>query len=1327
MDGGWGLAKGEASTIQITAMALISLRSCPETPQKATAVNNAVGFLLSGQRADGGFGDRASTAPETALVYDALGGVLDHPDILTRARNYLLRAQSEDGSWNHDIYSTALILNACTAFENTLPAASLACGPDGSIPAGASFKEEKVARSEETQIPVESTESCESALSVQESGDEAHTARISMRDRLQNTKISLVSRRKASTPAVAEMTPGKPRTAKQIVVQSVNTDKKKYLPNEAVYIYSTIDNTSYQALSAVVNAQIANSRGHIIDVASHDTSPTINLSPGVSEPATLMWNTGNNPPGSYTIRFHVADVTNGLILDERKMTLGIDPAIVIDEINVSVDPAAFTEGETAVVGIGLSLQNRSNTEALIEAAITMEDPEGSTVYENLVNLELPVSSPDIKMELASFTYRFDACGLYIVKTKLRSGDTVYSQTEGAIRVSPAIRLEATREISPGVVSLAGDTVVQVGIRLDGVGLSANPSFVRAETNTTGNCISITFDKAMADPSGTESRFSVSADTISIPVREVCLNRPDITTITLYLDDPVLQDQKIRVSCASNEVKCIGDKPLIPFFEEPVVNLVSSPIFNQDGYGYSGMIPPKPLSANIAMTGYTQWPQGFRKGNLAFTGAVFDGEFIWMVPANSSSVIKIDTKTGEMTAYSKWPDGFNKGNLSFAGAVFDGTHIWMIPANADSVVKIDKDSGKMTSYNKWPEGVIKGGHAFSGAVFDGTYIWMIPSYALSVVRITVENGRMEKYDRWPAGFNKGGYAFSGGVFDGRFLWMIPANADSVVRLDVQTGEMTRHNQWPEGHARVEYSFAGGVFDGRFLWMVPYYAEQVIRLDTKTGEMTGHHKRPEYLGKVEYAFSGAVFDGQNIWMVPLNADRIVKIDKDTCEATEYTDWPQGFHKGVNAFSGGVFDGECVWMIPSYADRVLRIASYSSLSVSANITSNDSFFLYISQDDSEEGALVGKGRGWSSIHSINANLVPGATNYLHIKCVDNKGPIAAFIGDFSLNDPNFHFADGSRHIVTSEESWRVYIDRFGGTLGSVVAIGKNGVGAWSTRFGIDLDASWIWTRRGADKGTRYFSVPIYYAAVPVAPMEDVQLTGVIGGPDVIIDESSFTRKPTRLRRDGEKMIAQWDLPQFRIGQREDICFSAAITNKTPGEDRIINQSLDLTYKDATGAIVHREFGPCHVHVLSDTHNVSPVTQDGLQPGDGFSREETVIPGIAGLEATVTAQPNPIYQGLSMTIYYTISKRSIHDLEGFFVEAIIISPDTGEEKNSFNAPIEGRKDRLIIGNFTFSTGRLDAGDYRVDLMIRPEIEAEPFRLATTQFAVRGINIAQP
>ncbi|HOD75167.1 MAG TPA: SwmB domain-containing protein, partial [Syntrophorhabdaceae bacterium] len=1187
--------------------------------------------------------------------------------------------------------------------------------------------------------------------------------------------------------------------------------RKEYGPNETVRICSTIENPSDADFSIVVNAQLADARGHIVDVAAHETGPAVKLGAGASESVTLLWNTGMSQPGAYSVRFHVADAASGSVVDDRKLAFVVTPSVVVDDLDLVVSPSNLNQDEKRTVDMCLTLQNRSNTDAFLTAELLVKDPEGAVVHEGRVDLELPLTTAEGVLELPPLTHVFDRCGQYPVEVSVRSGEVLCGQVRTTIRVAAATRIDVVKTVDPATVTPDGDKRVRVAIRLEGVGATVNPSFLSAGTNTGGDRITIAFDKAMAEPGGGVPLFTVTADGAPCPVTEVLIGESDITRIDLVLAAAVARGQEILVSYAGSILTCVEGKPLMPFDDEAVANRVSPPIFNQDGYGFSGSIAPNPLAPRTVMTGYGQWPRGFYKNVLSFAGAVFDGQAIWMVPANADSVVRVDTGTGEMTAFNRWPEGFSKGGHAFAGGIFDGECLWMIPSYADSVVKLDTGTGEMTRYNAWPKG-----------------------------------------------YAKGGYAFAGGIYDGRHIWMVPANADSVVIVDTRTGEMSAYSGWPEGLGKVEYAFAGGIYDGRHIWLVPYYADRVVKVDCQTGEMTGHHRRPEGLGKVEYAFAGGVFDGQGIWMIPLNADRVIRIDKDTAEVTEYAEWPQGFMKGVNAFAGGVFDGESIWMVPSYADRVVRISSFSSLSLSAAITASDSFSAYISQDESGEGRLAGRGKGWSSVHTLNAALVPGLTNYLHVKCVDTAGPVAAFMADLVLNDESFHFADGSRHLVTSESGWRVYTDRFGGTEGSVTAVCRNGEGSWSTRFGIDLDANWIWTGRGMDKGARFFSIPIYYSPVPVAPMEDVVIIDTIAGGKVAVDEGSFTREPSRVEQGGDGTVIEWRLREFRVGQREDIYFNVMLRDTTPGERRLVNHSLDVAYKDASGAMARRELGPCHVLVLSSPFDCSIGTErqvyrmgedvvifcfirnlsdlprtldvrvmmedaqgvlidqtlirdvrcapgedmgiDGLvfklvatnagphrlrllhHEGEeetdlaeaGFMVEDVPATGIPtqgvsvadveeragrvgavnvseesgadecgraegvlgpvpeglpegaleGLEGTISAQPSPIFQGLSETIYYTVTQGDGGDLTGLSVNVVIADGETGKARQSFSAPRAHFKGRSFAGSFTFSTGALEPGEYRVKLMIPPGSGSEAREIATTSFVIRRIDM---
>ncbi len=778
-DGGWGAARGDASTIAMTAMALISLRQCPETPRKRISANKAVAYLLAGRREDGGFGDRVSTVKDTALVYNALHGMPGQSDTLDKARDFIASSQLNNGSWNDDLYVTILAMDASSLF-----------GPGREDEAARpSAAEDDKARNEvnEAPPPVSGRQRVKGGEGAPPAETPAPTKRAA-RERSQPTKISLVSRRKASASTASE--PPAAAAIRDVAIQSVNTDRKKYPPNETVHIYSTIDNKSDLDRSIVVSAQIADPSGYIAGTASHDTGPSVNLSPGAFEPVAMSWHTGMYPAGAYSVRLSVADAAEGHILDEKKINFSITPAIVIEEVSISATPAYCSANEEGSIALTMSLKNRSNTNAPLKADVVLKDPDGNTVHRESVKFELPVSAPDTVMELGSILYNFKKCGQYSIEAAVRSGNTLFSQARTAVHVNPPVRIDATRSLDPSIVTPDGDKAVRVGIRLEGVGITANPSIVHARTNTVGDAIYITCDKAMADPTGNESRFAVTVDGSPVVIKDLSLDIPDITTLKLMLEDAVSEGAQIYISLSSEDLVCVDGRPLIPFVNELVANRVSPPVFNQDGFGFSGAIAPKPLTERVFMTGYGQWPTGFRKGNQAFTGAVFDGGHIWMVPANAHSVVKVDRNTGEMTAYGQWPEGFRKGNQAFSGGVFDGRYVWLIPGNAEGLIRIDITNGAMTSYNAWPQGFTKGEQAFAGGVFDGRSIFMVPSYADSVVKIDTISGDMTAYNNWPEGFAKGGHAFSGGAFDGRSVFMIPANADSVIAFDTVTAEMKR---------------------------------------------------------------------------------------------------------------------------------------------------------------------------------------------------------------------------------------------------------------------------------------------------------------------------------------------------------------------------------------------------------------------------------------------------------------------------------------------------------------------------------------------------------
>lgn len=129
-DGGFGFFQNSDSNIYMTSQALLAIGT--EDTAYPAARANAVSYLLAGRNTDGGFG-RAdiSTILDTSWAFRAL--VLTEADIaeVTPAlETYLLARQTpagsiDAGSWNSDVYTTALALQALGLMKPNLKAGAI--------------------------------------------------------------------------------------------------------------------------------------------------------------------------------------------------------------------------------------------------------------------------------------------------------------------------------------------------------------------------------------------------------------------------------------------------------------------------------------------------------------------------------------------------------------------------------------------------------------------------------------------------------------------------------------------------------------------------------------------------------------------------------------------------------------------------------------------------------------------------------------------------------------------------------------------------------------------------------------------------------------------------------------------------------------------------------------------------------------------------------------------------------------------------------------------------------------------------------------------------
>jgi hypothetical protein len=201
--------------------------------------------------------------------------------------------------------------------------------------------------------------------------------------------------------------------------------------------------------------------------------------------------------------------------------------------------------------------------------------------------------------------------------------------------------------------------------------------------------------------------------------------------------------------------------------------------------------------------------------VGFSGAVFDGASIYLVPfvnyafnsevhgGESGIVTRFRTDAG-FTSAASWSTfdltDVNGIAVEYTGAAFDGRYVYLVPRAQGIVVRFDTRAALIGNVSAWSTYDLTrlvtndaAAFDFTGAAFDGRFVYLIP----------VGNGfaTLVRYDTlstftadcaWSSGdltaIDAGGFVpenFNGAVFDGQYLYLIPDTNGLVARFKAKT--------------------------------------------------------------------------------------------------------------------------------------------------------------------------------------------------------------------------------------------------------------------------------------------------------------------------------------------------------------------------------------------------------------------------------------------------------------------------------------------------------------------------------------------------------------
>jgi hypothetical protein len=247
----------------------------------------------------------------------------------------------------------------------------------------------------------------------------------------------------------------------------------------------------------------------------------------------------------------------------------------------------------------------------------------------------------------------------------------------------------------------------------------------------------------------------------------------------------------------------------------------------------------------------------------FTGAAFDGRHVYLVPNKGSAgvdglVTSYDTQAS-FTSADSWlvfdTTTVNANAKGFTGAVFDGRFLYLVPNFSGTNARYDTQAS-FTAAASWSTfdlgSVIPNARGFFGGAFDGRYVYLVP-----LEKDGGYDGVVTRYDTqapfanaasWSTfdttSVNSNAKGFAGAAFDGRYVYLVPyTNAVSPTGNAVPDGLVARYDTQAPFTTTASWStfdlaalnavgFTGAAFDGRYVYFVPDFAGVVARFDART---------------------------------------------------------------------------------------------------------------------------------------------------------------------------------------------------------------------------------------------------------------------------------------------------------------------------------------------------------------------------------------------------------------------------------------------------------------------------------------------------------------
>jgi hypothetical protein len=370
--------------------------------------------------------------------------------------------------------------------------------------------------------------------------------------------------------------------------------------------------------------------------------------------------------------------------------------------------------------------------------------------------------------------------------------------------------------------------------------------------------------------------------------------------------------------------------------------------NTQGFGSGSVGTNKQMGVNTSAVFDTSLSAG---GTINFSGGVFDGRYIYLVPTGSSvrsgTVTRYDT-TQPFTSLSSY-SSFDMTDISpecrgYTGAVFDGRYVYFTTHYSATMTRYDtyQAFNSVDSYATFNLSQITTKYVFSGGSFDGRYIYFCgaPSSVILCYDTTLSFNSSSSYQSFNTAPISVNGSFGGVTFDGRYIYYAPTKGSpstlcsTIVRYDTSLpfSSIDSYMGFNLNSLTNINGLINPIFDGRYVFFLPLsgYSTSIVRYDSLQPFTLASSYTTFSLIRIDPSnngVTGGIFDGRYVYYV-CNGPSQIRYDT-TQSFNSVSSYTTFNTTDVNAlstgFTGVISDGRYVYLVPTSYSYLTRLDAY------------------------------------------------------------------------------------------------------------------------------------------------------------------------------------------------------------------------------------------------------------------------------------------------------------------------------------------------------------------------------------------------------------------